>query len=80
MNLLQKLKNLKLNDNNIVIIGNINSKNNIYLRDIKERNNNSLIINRHHGREDSFVKKDPMNKPRESLSKRNYSIEKMISS
>jgi len=33
LSLLKKLKNLRLNDNNIVIIGNINSKNNIYLRD-----------------------------------------------
>lgn len=71
---------MKLNDNNIVIIGNINSKNNIYLREMKEKNNNSLIMNKNNGKEDSFIKKGPLSRPRESLSKRNYSIEKMVSS
>lgn len=77
LSIYKKVRNLKLNDHNIVIIGNINSKNNIYLREgrAEELQNNSLVVNK---------KPRPLELSREknlilsqNLNGRNFSIEQI---
>lgn len=74
MSLYKKVRNLKLHNHNIVIIGNINSKNNIYLRDGREvMHNHSLIASKKTNPQHQSREKNKLH--RENLDNRNYSIE-----